>query len=149
LIPSQEKAISEFRRAIEALRATGVIRSHRYLGDLGEFLCADTFGIDLERNLRAVGIDGRRNELRVQIKYHGGKNTAIDVGDPNSYDELYVVLGPGSVFRPHGYADDFLVYLISSDQVRAFESKEGKYWCTQNRLGDEPTRHIALLSNPH
>jgi len=130
--------------AIARLRDEGIVRSHRYLGDLGEFLCADAFGIDLARNLRQVGHDGQREDLRAQIKYHGGKTTTVNLGDPDRYDEVFVVLGPDSVLRPDGHPEEFLVYLLTAAEVRAFESENGNYFCTERRLPRRPTRCMGL-----
>lgn len=48
----QRAAIQAFHASVESLRAAGVARSHRYLGDIAEFLCADKLQIDLAGNLR-------------------------------------------------------------------------------------------------
>lgn len=72
------------------------MRSDRYLGDLAEFLCADALDIDLASNLRKIGHDGTRVEVRVQVKYGGGKKTNVDLGDPDTYQEIYIVLGEES-----------------------------------------------------
>jgi hypothetical protein len=142
--PSQVASINQFMRSVAVLREQGIVRSHRYLGDLGEFLCADAFGIDLATNLRQVGHDGLRDQLRAQIKYHGGKSTTVDLGDPAHYDEVYVVLGPDSMIRPDGYAEEFLIYQLSASQVREFASEAVNYYCTERRLPQAPTRRIGL-----
>src|SRR5258708_5341602 len=123
MIPSQVAAINKFLRSGAELRQQRIVRSHRSLGDLGEFLCADAFAIDLATNLRQVGHDGLRDQLRAQIKYHGGKSTTVDLGDPAHYDEVYVVLGPDSIIRPDGYAEEFLIYQLSASEVREFASE--------------------------
>lgn len=137
-------AITKFIDAVAELRAQGIVRSHRYLGDLGEFLCADAFAIDLEKNLRQAGRDGRRGRLLVQIKYHGGKSTTVNLGDPAHYDEVYVVLGPDSVIRPDGYVEEFLIYRLSAAQVREFAPENDNYYCTERRLPQQPTHRIGL-----
>ncbi len=141
---SQVTAIRKFTETVAELREQGIVRSHRYLGDLGEFLCAEVFAIDLTTNLRQPGLDGWRGELPVQIKYHGGKSTTVDLGDPAHYDEVYVVLGPDSVIRPDGYVEEFLIYQLSAAQVRKFASENGNYYCTERRLPEKPTRCIGL-----
>jgi hypothetical protein len=116
------------------LRDSGIIRSHRYLGDIAEFLCADKFGVNLATNLRQLGHDGLLKTKRVQIKYHGGKSTTVDLGDPENYDEVFVVLWPDSIFRPKDKPKKFLIYRLSASQARNFESKATSYYCTANRL---------------
>lgn len=143
----QKLAISCFIEATRELRESGVIRSHRYLGDLGEFLCADTFGIDLAKNLREVGHDGLRKSLKVQIKYNGGSKTNIDLGDPNEYDEVYVILGKESAARPIIHDADYLVYLLSSEEVRGLRTSSGGYSCGKGGLPSKPARVIYLENN--
>lgn len=114
----QRDAISRFRDSIAELRQVGVIRSDRYLGDIGEFLCADRYGITLATNCREVGYDGTIGADRVQVKYHGGKSTTVSAGDPGGYQFLYVVLGPDSVLRSVA-GDNFLIYRFSAEELLA------------------------------
>lgn len=144
MAPHQKQAITGFISAVEILRNSGVVRSHRYLGDIGEFLCADSFGIDLASNLRQAGYDGVIENRLVQIKYHGGKSTTVNLGDPAHYDEVFVVLGPDSVIRPDGFSEEFLVYQLSATSVREFGSENGNYFCTDGRLPFQPTCCISL-----
>lgn len=69
--PRQRAALQYFAGAIAELKAAEVIRSHRYLGDIAEFLCCVHFKIELLLNLRAPGHDGMLGDQRVQIKYGG------------------------------------------------------------------------------
>ena len=143
----QKEAIARFSASIKELREAGVIRSHRYLGDLGEFLCADAFGIDLAKNLREVGHDGLREKLKVQIKYNGGAKTNIDLGDPAEYEEVYIVLGKNSVARPTEHPADYLVYVLSSAEVHAMRTPKGKYSCGKGQLPALPARAIYVHSS--
>jgi hypothetical protein len=141
----QRRALTQFDEAVQALLHCGVIRSHRYLGDIAEFLCADEFGIDLENNLRAVGHDGILNNCRVQIKYGGGKKTNVDLGDPETYDEVLVLLGKESVVRTHPSNADFLVYRFTADEVRELgATNAGKYSCGSSRFAGTPYREISI-----
>lgn len=126
----QKLAITNFSKAIKELKDAGVIRSHRYLGDLAEFICAKTFNIDLATNMRQTGHDGMREQLRAQIKYGGGTKTNVDLGDPTTYEEVYVVLGKESILRSHPHDADFIIYKLSSEEVSAMgTTKKGKYSC--------------------
>jgi hypothetical protein len=116
--------LKSFAAAVKELKDSEVIRSDRYLGDIAEFLCADAYGINLTTNLREVGHDGLREELKVQIKYAGGTKTNMDFGDPAKYDEVYVVLGKGSFVRRFPHDADFLIYKNTSDEVFAFGDME-------------------------
>src|SRR5580658_3982416 len=85
----QQSAINAFLTAAKRLREVKVIRSHRFLGDLGdlgEFICACAFGFSLAANQREPGLDGWRKGARVQVKYHGGKTTTADLGKPTNYE---------------------------------------------------------------
>ena len=60
-----------------------------------------------------------RKGFKVQIKYGGSKKTNIDLGNPDIYQEIYVVLGKDSVVRKHQAEADFLVYKLTSDDIKA------------------------------
>jgi hypothetical protein len=141
----QRLAITNFAVSIRELKNAGVIRSDRYLGDLAEFLCADAFGIDLATNLRQAGHDGMREQLRVQIKYGGGTKTNMDLGDPATYEEVYVVLGKESVVRSFSHDADFLIYKLTADEVLAMgQTNKGKYSCGATPFCRPPDLPISL-----
>lgn len=143
----QQLALSNFRAAIKELKDVGVIRSDRYLGDIAEFLCADAFEIDLAENLRQIGHDGMRQDLKVQIKYGGGKKTNIDLGDPSTYDEVYVVLGKDSIVRKHqGEADFFIYKLTANEVIKIGQTNKSKYSCGSSLFNKEPDYTISLTS---
>lgn len=145
---TQREALSKFSSAIHELKTSGVIRSHRYLGDIAEFLCADEFGISLEKNLREIGHDGVINESKVQIKYGGGKTTNINLGNPDTYDEVLVVLGKESVIRTHVSNADFLIYRMTADEVREHGAKsKGNYSCGAIQFAKPPDREISIENN--
>lgn len=144
MTPNQKSAIIKFSSAVEELRDAGVVRSHRYLGDLAEFLCADALDITLSDNLREVGHDGIRYGVKVQVKYGGGKKTNIDLGDPTSYEEIYIVLGKESVVRSRGQKGDFLVYKLTSAEVKGMQTPNGKYSCGSSVLSRKADLAIFL-----
>jgi hypothetical protein len=118
------QAIANFFEAVSELRKLGVIRSDKYLGDLAEYICSNFFDIELAASGRQPGYDGIANNARFQIKYHGSSTrTNIDLGDPSQYDTLLVVLGPASMLRDPAFAEDFLVYRMSSESVRSHVRK--------------------------
>lgn len=141
----QQRALLRFNNSIDELKAAGVIRSDRYLGDIAEFLCADAYGIDLATNQRQSGHDGFRQDLKVQIKYGGGKKTNMDLGDPSTYDEVYVVLGKDSVVRKHVHPADFLIYRFTADEVRNIGTTAGaRYSCGSNQFDRPADRCISI-----
>jgi sigma54-dependent transcription regulator len=98
--------------------------------------------------MRETGHDGIREKLRVQIKYGGGEKTNMDLGNPDKYEEIYVVLGKSSKVRSYPSDADFLIYIMTSDQVKAIDKTEkGKYsrGVTLNR--HHPPRHSAAVKN--
>ncbi len=136
MTPEQESAIARFFEAVERLEELDVIRSSRFLGDIGEFLCADTFGTVLADELRLPGYDGTHEGKRVQVKFNNsptGNN--INVGDPDKYEELVVILGPRSKLREadHGQGE-FRVYRFESNDVRPWCTGKNKYYCAKERL---------------
>jgi hypothetical protein len=142
----QQRALIRFNNSIRELKAAGVIRSDRYLGDIAEFLCADAFGIDLATNQRQAGHDGFRQNMKVQIKYGGGKKTNMDLGDPSTYDEVYVVLGKDSVVRKHVHPADFLVYRLTADEVRNIGTTPGgSYSCGTSQFDRPADRCISVI----
>lgn len=142
----QQRALLSFNNSIEELKAAGVIRSDRYLGDIAEFLCADAYGIDLATNQRQAGHDGLRQDLKVQIKYGGGKKTNMDLGNPSAYDEVYVVLGKDSVVRKYAHPADFLVYRLTADEVRNIGTTPGgKYSCGASQFDRPADGCISII----
>lgn len=141
----QRHALLSFNSSIEELKSAGVIRSDRYLGDIAEFLCADAYGIDLNTNQRQAGHDGVRQDLKVQIKYGGGKKTNMDLGDPWTYDEVYIVLGKDSVVRKHVHPADFLVYRLSAEDVRNIgTTAKGRYSCGASQFNRPADQYISI-----
>lgn len=114
----QRDALFAFSQVIAELRAAGVIRSHRYLGDIAEFVCTHAKSLVLEAILRAPGYDGMLGDKRIQVKYGGSTKTNVALGNPNVYDEILVVLGPESVLREKAEKADFLIYTLTADEVR-------------------------------
>lgn len=147
MTPEQTKAIKQFKLAVQELRRSGVVRSDRILGDIGEFLCAGHFGIELEPNLRERGHDGKLNNKLVQIKYHGGKSTTVNLGDPKQYAEAFIVLGPESVLRPENEKAEYLVYRLDADALEKSKTDNGNYHCTKSRLQSDPSARIGLETN--
>jgi hypothetical protein len=79
------------------------------------------------------------------VKYHGGKSTTADLGDPKTYDEVYLVLGPESVLRAKGDLNDFLVYKFSSQGAKKRRTQGGKFQISKGRLPLKPTRRIPMV----
>lgn len=136
----QESALAAFFEAVDRLEKVGIIRSSRFLGDIGEFLCADAFGTVLAEQLRLPGHDGVHDEKRVQIKFNNsptGNN--INVGNPDNYDELVVVIGPRSKLRESQHEPgEFRFYRFSSTEVAP------NFYCAKERIANCRNKHVVL-----
>lgn len=146
----QETAIATFFEAVARLEELEIIRSSRYLGDIGEFLCSKAFGTELVPQLRQRGHDGMLGKDRVQIKFNNstkGKN--IDVGDPNDYEVLVVVIGAKSKLREvdHGPAE-FRLYRYAKAEVLSWRTANGNFYCAKLRLASCLSKHNIMRSCP-
>lgn len=126
---SQKQAIKQFFDAVELLKEAGVIRSDVVFGDIGEFLCTELFqGLSLVEERTNEGFDGYLNCNKVQIKYSNSPDAKnIDLGDPEKYQILIVVLGKNSAHRRDNEPDaDYLFYKYESlDVTTRFKTNSG------------------------
>ncbi len=122
--PVSQKLIKTFFRSVNNLESKKVIRSSKYLGDIGEFICSRIFHLTLNIDQRAVGHDAvDENQQKVQIKINNSsQKTNQDIGDPNTYDYLLLVITNNSkMFDLKYYGYFMLVYKINCHDL------EGKY----------------------
>ena len=116
-----QKAIVDFFSSVEKLKTLGVFRSDKYLGDLGEYICTYFYDLELAESGREPGHDGTDADGRVQVKYHGSTTrTNINLGNPEEYENLLVVLGPHSKLRSENNSGEYLVYRMSAEDVRQY-----------------------------
>lgn len=135
---AQQSAISAFFDSVSKLEAVGVIRSSRFLGDIGEFLAREGFGVTLVNQLRQAGYDGTDQDGKVQIKFNNStEGNNINVGNPKDYETLIVVIGPRSKLREEDHGpNEFRLYRYSKGEVKSWESKSGGYYCAKERLAN-------------
>jgi hypothetical protein len=114
----QTTAIGDFFLAADRLKKLGIIRSDKYLGDIAEFIAKSQLGMNMVASGREPGHDGHIEGRKVQVKFNGGTSTTIDCGNPDSYEELIVILGPKSVMRKSGLSEPYVIYRIPSNTVR-------------------------------
>lgn len=133
----QAEAIANFMIAVAKLRETEVIKSDRFLGDIGEFLASSVFGVVLAKSLRQRGHDTEGEEDRVQIKFHNSPTrTNIDLGSPDAYDRAIVVIGPDSLLHPGGTLKGcYCFYEFSATHVRNTFSTKKAFSCGKTGLG--------------
>jgi hypothetical protein len=143
---TEKLAIKGFFDQVQKLKDLKIIRHDTYLGDIGEFISAYFYDIELAESGREPGHDGMDNDGRVQVKYHGSiTRTNVNLGKPDEYENLLVVLGPNSLLRSHIYEDDFLVYRFTSDEVKAhLNVGSGSYSCGQSPFERQPDRTLNL-----
>ncbi len=110
----QIKVIGEFFAAADRLKELKIIRSDRYLGDIAEFIAKTQLGMTMAASCREPGHDGHIDGKKVQVKYNGSTSITIEVGDPKTYDELIVILGPNSVMRTADMTESYVIYRIPS-----------------------------------
>lgn len=122
-----EKELVNFFDEIKMLRDSKIIRSDRYLGDIGEYICQKLYGITLNDSGREKGYDGTIDGKKYEIKFHNSvTRTNIYLGNPDIYEILLVVFGPDSLLRPMHAKDDFLIYMITNKYVKNhFKQKSG------------------------
>lgn len=125
----EKKAILNFMRAVRELRKLNIIRTDRYLGELGEFLAAKKFDLTLATSKKQKGHDTEGLSNRTQIKFHNSPTrTNIDLGDPEQYDRVIVVLGPDSKLHPRNKWENKVVfYEFESSQVKKTFKNDKSY----------------------
>ncbi|QUM81153.1 hypothetical protein HWV01_13085 [Moritella sp. 5] len=134
----QMNAICEFYSATDRLRELKVTRSDRYLGDIAEFIAKESLGMELASSCREQGYDGHINGKKVEVKYNGGKSTTLIAGDPDTYAELIVILGPNSVMRDPSFSEDYVIYRIPSTEVaKKTPHKDGVLRLAKGNLCDK------------
>lgn len=134
MLEIEKKAIKEFFSAVDKLESLNIIRSSRFLGDLGEFIAHKTIGITLNNNKREVGYDGVLNNLKYEVKYLNGLKTNTSLGNPDKYDVLILVVGKNSVIYDKKYSADYLVYEINTSEVSLFPKNKNGHLFGKNQL---------------
>lgn len=147
ITPDQATAITEFMAAATKLRSMNVIRSDRFLGDIGEFLAASEFQLQLAKSPRQEGHDTEGEADRVQIKFHNSPTrTNINLGEPTKYDRVLIVVGPDSLLHPAGdHTGKYCFYEFTASHVLQHFSTKKAYSCGKQALVT-PTRTLTLHS---
>ena len=130
-------AIHNFFSSVEKLQELGIIKSSKYLGDIGEFLASNKLDLTLVESQRQENYDAIKDNQKYQIKFHNANvGTNINVGDPNYYDYLVVVIGPNSKIRENDHCNtEFRLYKFASKDVMDWgKIKQGKYYCAKAQL---------------
>ena len=133
-----EEKILGFFNAVQDLKKAGIIRSDKYLGDIGEYICEQLYKIKLSDSKREKGYDGIAEGKKYQVKFHNSQTrTNIYLGKPKEYDIVLVVLGPESLLRKGlNCVDSFIVYKFTSSEVEKFKNKSG-YCCGKAQFKED------------
>lgn len=115
-----KKIIKQFFEITEKLHEKGIVRTTRYVGDIGEHIIENYYGIILNKNKREIGYDGKNpNKKKVQIKINNSpRRTNVDIGDSEKYHILYLILTKRS------YLFDGSKYKNAHYIIYSFNSKE-------------------------
>lgn len=144
------QAIREFFAQIDRLKELDVIRSDVLLGDIGEYLCSVAYSNFTGASSKTQkGIDGELDGQTVQIKFSNSPDAKnLDLGNPEKYQNLIVVLGPQSAHREDGIEGDFIFYRFSAQEVKEkFKVKKG-YTLTKNKHFKEHDRIFPSSTCP-
>jgi hypothetical protein len=132
---SDKRLLLDFFDCAAKLRDAKIVRSDRFLGDIGEWLCVENYGLVPEQSGRHPGFDGRIAGRKIQVKVHNSpERTNLEVGDPASYEELIVILGPRSRLRVEPSGENFHVYRYTSAEVRKLMKSPSGYYCARTAL---------------
>jgi hypothetical protein len=113
--------IKKFFDITKKLSENRIIRSSKYLGDIGEYLAADIYQIDLDGNQKNRDFDGIDKEgKKCQIKINNSKkSTNKEIGNPEYYDYLVLLVTKDSYLYDNKYSDYFIcVYRIESKRLK-------------------------------
>ena len=93
--------LHQFYELIKELRNEGIVRSDNIFGDIGEYLCTQIYpNLTLVQSKTNPGYDATEEGKKIQIKFSDSCDAKnINIGKPDEYDVLIVVLGPNSVHR--------------------------------------------------
>lgn len=123
----QISAIDDFFSSANRLKSLGIVRTDRYLGDIAEFIAKTELGMVPAASARQEGYDGHIDGRTVQVKFNGGTSITIDCGDPETYEELVIILGPNSAMRRPEVIERYAIYRIPSSRVKMkARHKDGK-----------------------
>lgn len=94
---SPQQALADLSQALMVLREAGIIRSTRFVGDIGEWYVATLFGGDLSSNQAQKGWDvlerSTGSRLQVKTQTYDPKNAWNHINTPpEQFDRLIVVI---------------------------------------------------------
>lgn len=131
----QKCLVRSFFACVAKLQDAQMVRSDKVLGDLAEWICAQRYGLVLETSGRHAGYDGLIGSSNIQVKAHNSpKGTNLSVGNPDKYDELFVLIGPRSRLRIGPPGQNFHVYRFTAGDVEATLRRPTGCYCARGAL---------------
>jgi len=121
------ESILNFFYCQSKLEYLDVSRSTNSICDIAEFICSKYFKITLCKSQRNEGFDafGNNNEKsRIQIKINNSnKGTNQNIGNPEKYHYLYLLVTSNSLLFNNKFTDSFIViYKIDSIDLRGMQT---------------------------
>lgn len=131
--------INTFLTITAELRKEGLFRSDKYLGDIGESICAHLYDLTLCESGREEGHDAIKNGEKYQIKFQNSETkTNFNFGNPDKYDFVLLVVGPACKLKKHTANKEFAIYKFSSEHVRNNFKRSTGYMCGKDFLPNTP-----------
>lgn len=130
----EKEAINSFFEAVDKLKSLNIVRSNRFLGDLGEFFATKAISIQLNTNKRQKGFDAILDNKKYEIKYANGTKTNISLGNPNEYDFVILVIGRDSVIFNSSINANYAIYKLTNTDALKYSTEKGVYSFGKNVL---------------
>lgn len=142
---AEKQLIRDFFDCASKLLDAKIVRSDKLLGDIGEWLCVEKYGLVLASSGRNPGFDGLIGKEKVQVKVHNSpKGTNLAVGNPEKYDKLIVIIGPRSRLRHEDSANSFHVYHFTANEVKTLMMQASGHYCAKEILHARNHESIAI-----
>ena len=131
--------INIFFTITKELRQEGLFRSDKYLGDIGESICAHLYDLTLCESGREEGHDATKNGEKYQIKFQNSDTkTNFHFGNPDKYKYVLLVVGPSCKIKRHQGEKVFAIYKFTAEHVRTNFRRNSGYMCGSESLPSEP-----------
>ncbi|WP_442636557.1 hypothetical protein [Rossellomorea marisflavi] len=127
MLTDEEKGLlREFFEVVNKMKSANIIRSDRFLGDIGEFIISKELNVKLESNLRNEGFDATLKDKKYEIKYANGSKTNVSVSAEADYEYLVVLVGGDSKLSKNKVSGTFDVFLIPKENILKEANKGNK-----------------------
>lgn len=141
-----KEALRSFFSDLDRLARLGIILSNRYTDDISAYLCGVFYDFRPVKSGRESGHDGVIGTSRVKIIFNNcPRGTAVRFDGPIDFDELIVILGPNSLWKPDAFTDDFVIFRFSKKEfLRFFRIQDETYSARGRAFSKKPDRVLSL-----